>query len=247
MATICLFIRECLIPDVRNVRIIGKKGSSSLRESMRNSTLGEKFRLLLKVMLTAILFTLQSIVYGGWAISVMSIPLLPYLVILATGHPNLERDINLLFFAKEFIVGRIIALIGFTVFLIAGIQFLRDRARGVRLIKTGLYSVVRHPQYTGIIIITIGLTVMVRTLGNNPQIILLWLIQILGYVTLARYEELHLEKQYGENFRQYKRDVPFIFPVKCPSKIPETLFTILVAVVISFVFWIFPFGLIRIL
>lgn len=67
---------------------------------------------------------MQSVVYGGWAISVMSIPLLPYLIMLATGRLNLERDINLLFFAKEFIVGRVIALIGFTLFLVAGIQFL---------------------------------------------------------------------------------------------------------------------------
>ena len=157
-----------------------------------------------EAVLTAILFTLQSIVYGGWAISVMSIPLLPYLVILMTGHPNLERDINLMLFAKEFTVGRMIALIGFTVFLVAGVQFLMDRARGVGFTKTGLYSVVRHPQYAGIVITTIGLTVMVLTLHGDPQVILLWLIQILGYVILARYEESHLEKRYGEKFGQYR-------------------------------------------
>jgi len=213
---------------------------------MGSSTLKEKVRILFEAVLTAILFTLQGIVYGGWAISVMSIPLLPYLVTLVTGHPNLERDIDLLFFAREFMVGRIIALIGFTVFLVAGIQFLRDRARGVMLTRTGLYSVVRHPQYTGIIITSVGLTVMVLTLGSNPQIILSWLIQILGYVTLARYEESYLERRYGEKFRQYKQDVPFMFPVKCPRKIPETLFTILIAFIVSFVFLIFPFDLIRI-
>jgi len=213
---------------------------------MGNSMLKEKVRLLLEAMLTALLFILQSIVYGGWAISVMSIPLLPYLITFITSHPNLERDINLLFFAKEFMVGRIIALIGFTVLLLAGIQFLRERAGGVMLIKTGLYSVVRHPQYMGIITITIGLTVMVLTLGNNLQVILLWLIQIFGYVILARYEESHLEKQHGEDFRQYRRVSPFMFPVRCPSKIPEALFTILIAVLISFAFLIFPFDLIRI-
>lgn len=217
----------------------------SLRK-LGNSSLKEKTRLLFEAVLTAMLFTLQSIVYGGWAISVMSIPLLPYLVILVTGQPNLERDINLLLFAKEFIVGRMIALIGFIVFLVAGMQFVRDRARGVRFTKTGLYSVVRHPQYTGIIITTIGLTVMVLTLHGDPHAILLWLTQILGYVILARYEESHLEKRYGEKFRQYRQDVPFMFPVKCPKKIPQTLFTILIAAVVSFVLSVFPFYLIRI-
>ena len=213
---------------------------------MRKSTLKEKVRLLLQAIFTTLLFTLQPIVYGGWAISVMSIPLLPYLVVLMTGHPNLERDINLLFFAKEFMVGRIIAIIGFIVLSLAGMQFLRARARGVKLITTGVYSVVRHPQYTGIVIITIGLTVMALTLNRNPQIILLWLIQILGYVILSRYEETHLEKQCGADFRQYKREVPLMFPIKCPPKIPETLFTILTASIIALVFLVFPFDLIRI-
>lgn len=213
---------------------------------MGNSTLKRKVRYLFEAVLAAMLFMLQSIVYGGWAISVMSIPLLPYLVILVTGHPNLERDVNLLLFAKEFVVGRIIAFIGCLVFLLAGLQFLRDRARGVKLVKTGLYSVVRHPQYTGIVIVTIGLTVMVLTLsGNNLQIIFLWLIQNLGYVALARFEESHLETQHGEDFHQYEREVPFLFPVKCPSKISETLFTILIVVIISGVFLFFPFDLIR--
>jgi len=213
---------------------------------MENSKSKEKVRHLFETILTVILFTLQSIVYGGWAISVMSIPLLPYLVTLITGHPNLERDINLLFFAREFIVGRIIALIGFMVLFLAGMQLIRGHARGVGLIKTGVYSFVRHPQYAGIIIITIGLTVMALTLGSNPQITLLWLIQVLGYIVLAGYEESHLEKQYEENFRQYKQNVPFIFSIKCSSKIPEILFTILIAVIISFVFLTFPFNLIRI-
>jgi len=213
---------------------------------MQDSSLKEKIRFLLEAVLTILLFTFQSIVYGGWTISVMSIPLLPYLITLLTGQPNLERDIYLLFVAREFVVGRAIASIGLLVFLFAGIQFLRHRAKGIGLIKTGLYSVVRHPQYTGIIIITAGLTIMVQTLYSNPQIVLSWLMQILGYIILARYEELHLEKKYGENFHQYKRNVPFLFPVKCPSKIPETLFTISIAVIISLAFLVFPFDLIRI-
>ncbi|MEM2954189.1 MAG: hypothetical protein QXU21_07970, partial [Candidatus Bathyarchaeia archaeon] len=84
---------------------------------MGKPTFKEKIRLLFKAVFATLLFMMQSVVYGGWAISVMSIPLLPYLIMLATGQLNLERDIDLLFFAKEFIVGRVIALIGFTLFL----------------------------------------------------------------------------------------------------------------------------------
>ncbi len=215
---------------------------------MRNSTFKEKVRHLLEAMLTAVLFGTQTILDAGWAISVMSIPLLPYLVYFLKGQVYLQREIQVLFFAKEFIVGRMIALIGFIVLLLAVAQLLWNRHKGVELVKTGMYSVVRHPQFSGIITITIGLTVMVLTNSTSRlfQISGLWLIQTLGYVGIAWYEETHLLKQFGESFRQYKRDVPFIFPTKCPSGIPETLFTILIAVLTCCILLFFPYDLIRI-
>ena len=211
--------------------------------------LKEKIRHLLEAMITVILFSTQTILNAGWAISVMSIPLLPYLIYFLKGQANPEREIQVLFFSRTYMVGRIIALIGFGVLLLAVMQFLWNRARGVGLIKTGAYSVVRHPQFTGIIIVTIGLTVMVLTLGldvNQLQIIGLWMIQILGYISIATYEETHLLKRFGESFNQYQRDVPFIFPIKCPSRIPETLFTILIAALICCFLLFFPYNLIRI-
>jgi protein-S-isoprenylcysteine O-methyltransferase Ste14 len=213
--------------------------------------LREKVRLVLESLVTALLFGLQSIVHGDWAISVMAIPLLPYLVRLANDFmhgisPNLEWDIYLLFFDREFMVGRTIAIAGVVIFLMAAFQFLRERAKGKRLIKTGLYSLVRHPQYFGIIMITIGLNVMVLTIGSNQlELIFLWLVQVAGYIILAKYEEKHLEKEFGEQFRKYKAAVPFMFPIKCPSKIPETMFTLSIAVIIVFIFLTFPFNLLR--
>jgi protein-S-isoprenylcysteine O-methyltransferase Ste14 len=145
-------------------------------------------------------------------------------------------------------VGRIIAIVGVVIFLMAAFQFLRERAKGKRLIKTGLYSLVRHPQYFGIIIITIGLNVMVMvlTIGSNQlELIFLWLVQVAGYMILAKYEEKHLEKEFGEQFRRYEATVPFMLPIKGPSKIPETMFTLLIAVIIAFIFLTFPFNLLR--
>jgi protein-S-isoprenylcysteine O-methyltransferase Ste14 len=214
-------------------------------------SLREKVRLVLESLVTALLFGLQGIVYGGWAISVMAIPLLPYLVGLMYDYmhgvsPNLERDIYLLFFDREFMVGRIIGIVGVVIFLMAAFQFLRERAKGKRLIKTGLYSLVRHPQYFGIIMITIGLNVMVLTIGSNQlELIFLWLVQVAGYIILAKYEEKHLEKEFAEQFRKYKAAVPFMLPIKGPSKIPETMFTLLIAVIIAFIFLTFPFNQLR--
>jgi len=216
---------------------------------MVNSRLKEKVRHLLEAMLTALLFCTQTILDAGWFISVMSIPLLPYVIGFLSGQANPEREIQVLFFSKSVMVGRVIALIGVIVLLLAAMQWLWNHAKGGGLIKKGAYSVVRHPQFTGIIIITIGLTVMVLTYptGSPLQLAGLWLIQILGYIAIARYEEWRLLKRFGENYRQYKRNVPFLFPIKCPYRIPETLFTILIAILIYAFLLSFPYNLIRIL
>jgi ABC-type antimicrobial peptide transport system permease subunit len=65
-------------------------------------------------------------------------------------------------------------------------------------------------------------------------------------VAIARYEERHLFGDFGEEYRQYKQKVPFLFPVRCPGGISEMVFTILIAIVICVVFALFPFYLIRI-
>lgn len=126
-------------------------------------------------------------------------------------------------------------------FLAAAFQFLMWH-KGAGLFKTGLYSIVRHPQYLGIIIITIGLNVMMFTLfGSQPKPICLRFFQVAGYIGLVRYEEKHLKKKFPEEFRNYENAVPFMFPIKCPSKIPETLFTMLIAFIITLIFLTFPF------
>ncbi|MBE0519574.1 DUF1295 domain-containing protein [Candidatus Bathyarchaeota archaeon] len=219
---------------------------------MGNLKTGERVRHLLEAIFTALLFGTQTILNAGIFISIMSIPLLPYLFYYLSGQVPLEAlefNIHVMLFAKAFWVGRAIALIGVAVLSLAATQLLWNRHKGVVLIKTGMYSVVRHPQFFGIITITIGLTVMVLTNSNSNsfQILGLWLIQILGYIAIARYEEWCLSKKIGEEYRQYKRKVPFLFPVKCPSRIPETLFTIFIAVLLSVVLTFFPYGLILIL
>jgi len=216
---------------------------------MANSKLKERARHLFEAVFAAFLFGTQTILNAGWAISVMAIPLLPYVIGFLGGKANPEREIDVLFFSKEFIVGRAIALVGFMVLLVAVAQLLWGFHKGIGLIKTGAYSVVRHPQFLGIIIVTIGLTVMVLTnqMHNQIQIVGLWVLQIFGYTALARYEEWCLSKKFGDEYLQYKQKVPFLFPIKCPSKIPETLLTILIAILISLILVLFPYNLIRIL
>jgi hypothetical protein len=44
---------------------------------------------------------------------------------------------------------------------------------------------------------------------------------------------------------QYKKKAPFLFPIQCPSLIPETVFTMLIALLIGAVLMFFPYNLIR--
>lgn len=218
---------------------------------MGNLKVGERVRHLLEVVFTVLLFGTQTILNAGMAISIMAIPLLPYLFHLLTRAPTREvfkTQIWAMLCLDTFIVGRLIAVVGAVVLSVAAAQLLWCHFKGVQIIKTGAYSVVRHPQFTGIIIITFGLTVMVLTNSNSSsyQTAGLWLIQILGYIALARYEEWRLLKKFENDYDQYKQKVPFLFPIKSPSRIPETLFTVIIACLIFVVLLFLPYDLIRI-
>jgi protein-S-isoprenylcysteine O-methyltransferase Ste14 len=187
----------------------------------------------------------------------MTIPLLPYVAYLLTGRYPLRALAEMIWvmtFASAFIVGRIVALIGIIVLLIAAAQWIINHRKKSGLFKTGLYGKVRHPQFTGIIITTMGLTIMVLTngnFGNLPlvegypiRIIGLWFLQVLGYIAIAYYEERKLAKQFNVEYKEYKRKTPFLFPIKSPKKIPELIFTIIIVIIICIILWQLPYDLI---
>ena len=78
------------------------------------------------------------------------------------------------------------------------------------LITDGIYKYMRHPQYTGIILATFGMLV------HWPTIItlIMWPILALAYYGLAKKEEKEVEKQFGENYREYKNMVPMFLPFR---------------------------------
>lgn len=100
-------------------------------------------------------------------------------------------------------------------FLFLGIYLLIRGWRAVypanqegHLATTGLYGVVRHPQYTGIFLALFGQLIhwpTILTLALFPLIV--W-----AYVRLARKEEGSLMEQFGEEYRAYRERVPMFFP-----------------------------------
>jgi protein-S-isoprenylcysteine O-methyltransferase Ste14 len=82
------------------------------------------------------------------------------------------------------------------------------------LVTDGIYRYIRHPQYTGIFLIITGW--MFRWL--NPLILLMYPILLILYYRLARREEKHVLKKYGEAYLKYKEATPMFFPIKLPSR-----------------------------
>lgn len=94
------------------------------------------------------------------------------------------------------------------VLLVEGWRQVYRATREGRFAATGLYALVRHPQYVGIFLVLFGELIHSPTLITLPLFpILIW-----AYVRLARKEELRQEAAFGDDFRRYRRQVPMFFP-----------------------------------
>lgn len=76
------------------------------------------------------------------------------------------------------------------------------------LVKESVYAYVRHPQYDGILLITIGFLIQWPSLTT----LIMWPVLIFAYYRLSMREEKKLEEQFGEEFLEYKRRVPAFIP-----------------------------------
>ena len=112
-------------------------------------------------------------------------------------------------------IGAAVSLIG-VAFVVVGWKAIhknywsKEEGKG-KLVTDGIYRVIRHPQYTGFFLITLGMMIGWATL---PLIILYTLLVVL-YVRLARREEQDMEKEFGEEYTKYaertKRFIPFVY------------------------------------
>lgn len=75
------------------------------------------------------------------------------------------------------------------------------------LVTTGIYSIVRHPIYLGLLIITLGLVV---SSGVWSQIIV-WAALVMLLTYKMRWEETLLSKKY-KGYAQYMASVPALIP-----------------------------------
>ncbi len=87
------------------------------------------------------------------------------------------------------------------------IVFGRERETPV-VITEGPFSRLRHPMYTGIMLMYLG------ALSYSMSIVALpvFAAAVLFYVFIAGYEEKLLEKKFGDAYREYKKGAGMFFP-----------------------------------
>jgi len=76
------------------------------------------------------------------------------------------------------------------------------------IVTRGLYARVRHPQYTGIFVITLAFMIQWPTVPT----LILWPFVIGMYYRLARREEEDMLKRFPEKYGEYMRQTPMFFP-----------------------------------
>ena len=79
---------------------------------------------------------------------------------------------------------------------------------GERLVTEDLYRHMRHPQYLGLILITVGMLIQLPTLVT----MIMWPILMIAYYGLARREEREMEARYGQVYREYRARTPMLIP-----------------------------------
>ncbi len=106
------------------------------------------------------------------------------------------------------LLGYALVFVGIGIFIQGWRELYRAHQQN-RLATTGLYSLVRHPQYTGLFIGLFGEGVVhwptLFSVGLFPFIVLV-------YVLLARSEEKRVVEQFGEEYRAYQQRVSMFFP-----------------------------------
>lgn len=84
----------------------------------------------------------------------------------------------------------------------------REKGEG-KLVTTGIYRYVRHPQYTGFLLVTLGMLVEWATI----PLLIMWPILVVLYYRLARREEAEMEKEFGNQYIEYKKKTSMFVPL----------------------------------
>jgi protein-S-isoprenylcysteine O-methyltransferase Ste14 len=106
------------------------------------------------------------------------------------------------------VIGYIIVFAGAT--LVAdGWRRIHQARKEEKLVTEGVYSRMRHPQYTGLFVIVFG-----EGIVHWPTIVSVaaFPVIVIAYTLLARKEERQMVEKFGDEYREYRRSVPMFIP-----------------------------------
>lgn len=86
----------------------------------------------------------------------------------------------------------------------------KDQGKG-SLVTSGVYRYIRHPQYSGLLLLSLSMILNWATL----PLLILYPVIIFMYVRLAKREEQDMLREFGHEYKNYmnrtKRFIPFIY------------------------------------
>ena len=133
----------------------------------------------------------------------------------------IERDI-IIKFLPAFILGIVIMVIGLYVITMTVSSIIRigrgtlaPWAPSQHLVIAGMYGYVRNPMILGVLTVLIGESVSILSYRIMIWVVCFFLINTIWFVV---FEEPSLEKKFGDEYRQYKENVPRWIPRIKPFK-----------------------------
>lgn len=99
-----------------------------------------------------------------------------------------------------------LAICGSGLILAAWARIYRDG--GSELVEDGIYGAIRHPQYAGFLLVTLGMLIA----GPTTVTAILWLVLAALYVRLARTEEHELARRSYGRWQAYRARVGMFLP-----------------------------------
>ena len=83
----------------------------------------------------------------------------------------------------------------------------KERGTGT-LVKKGVYKFIRHPQYTGLLLLSFGMLIEWATL----PMLFMYPVMVAMYVRLAKREERDMIDEFGEEYKNYIKTTKMFIP-----------------------------------